>query len=150
MTRHTALVIGCVICALAGTVAAQEGEYRVVQSPFQEDFELTVNTDLRPMVEIAGVRWTNFGVHTKGDREIDPEKTNPITVELGFVNTNPEGAKVLVIALFEDANGNPLARVECARVKVNNDRLKESVQKFKVAGMVLQTMRRVYLFCEVE
>jgi len=150
VTRHTALVIGCVICALAGAVAAQESEYRVVQSPFQEDFELTVNTDLRPMVEVAGVRWTRFGVHTKGDREIDPEKTIPVMVELGFVNTNPGAVKVLVIALFEDANGNPLARVECAKVNANNDRLKESVQKYKVSGAVLQATRRVYLFCEVE
>jgi F0F1-type ATP synthase epsilon subunit len=92
----------------------------------------------------------NEGVHTKDDREIDLEKTNPITVELGFVNTNPDGVKVLVIALFEDTNGNPLARVECAKVNANSDRLKESNQKFKVAGIVLQAMRRVYLFCEVE
>ena len=150
MIQRTVLVTLIVICAVAATAAAQEGEYRVVESPFQEDFEFTVNTDLRPMVEVAGVRWTRFGVHLKGDREIDPEKTNPITVELGFVNTNPDGVKVLVIALFEDVNGNPLERVECTKVSANNDRLKESIQKFKISGMVLETMRRVYLFCEVE
>jgi hypothetical protein len=148
--QRTAITTGFIILALAVTAAAQENEYRVVESPFQEDFEFTVNTDLRPMVEVAGVRWTHFGVHTKDDREIDLEKTNPITVELGFVNTNPDGVKVLVIALFEDTNGNPLARVECAKVNANSDRLKESNQKFKVAGIVLQAMRRVYLFCEVE
>jgi hypothetical protein len=35
-------------------------------------------------------------------------------------------------------------------VSANNDRLKESVQKFKISGAVLNHLRRVYLFCEVE
>lgn len=150
MIRRTALAIAIVTCAFAGTTAAQENDYRVVQSPFQEDFEFTVNTDLKPMVEVAGVRWTRFGVHTKRDREIERGRSNPVTVELEFVNTNPDGVKVLVIALFEDANGNPLDRIECARISAGNDRAKESVQKFKISGLVLDTTRRVYLFCEVE
>ena len=138
------------VWALAGNAVAQGNEYRAVESPFQQDFEFTVNSDLRPSVEVAGVRWTRFGVHVKGDREIHTDKDMPVTVELGFVNTNPEGVKILVIALFEDVNGNPLERVECSRVSANNDRLKESVQKFKISGAVLTHMRRVYLFCEVE
>ena len=148
--QRRSITMGLVVLALAVTAAAQENEYRVVESPFQEDFEFTINSDLEPKVEIAGVRWVRFGVHVKGDREIDYNKNNPITIELGFVNTNPEGVKMLVIALFEDANGNPIERVECAKVSANNDRLKESVQKFKLSGMVLDTIRRVYLFCEVE
>jgi hypothetical protein len=144
------MIFVLVLWVLAGFAAAQGDEYRTVESPFQEDFEFTVNSDLRPMVEVAGVRWTRFGVHVKGDREIQPDKDNPVTVELGFVNTNPDSAKILVIALFEDVNGNPLERVECGRVSVNNDRLKESTQKFKISGMVLNNTRRVYLFCEVE
>ena len=150
MIRNTAWLIGCVIAASAAIAGAQTTEYRVVESPFQEDFEFRVNSDLQPMVEVAGVRWTRFGVHVKGDRDIEAEKNVPVTVELGFVNTNPNGVKVLVIALFEDASGNPLERVECSRVSANNDRLKESIQKFKVSGAVLNATRRVYLFCEVE
>lgn len=150
MIRKTALIFLCTLLALAGHAIAQENEYRAVKSPFQEDFELSVNSDLYPMVEVEGVRWTRFGVHVKGDREIQPDKDVPVTVELGFVNTNPEGVKILVIALLEDVNGNPLERVECSRVSASNDRLKESVQKFKISGMVLNNLRRVYLFCEVE
>lgn len=150
MNRRTVVIFVCALWALAGTATAQGDEYRVVESPFQEDFEFTVNSDLHPMVEVAGVRWTRFGVHVKGDREIQTDKDNPVTVELGFVNTNPDGAKILVIALFEDVNGNPLERIECGRVSANNDRLKESVQKFKISGMVLNNTQRVYLFCEVE
>lgn len=150
MIRHPAVFTWLVILTLATAASAQESQYRVVESPFQEDFEFAVNTDLEPGVEVAGVRWTRFGVHVKGEREIEAEKNIPVTVELGFVNTNSGGAKVLVIALFEDAEGNPLERVECSKVNANTNRLKESVQKFKISGSVLTAVQRVYLFCEVE
>ena len=152
MIQRTAIVIVTAVLILASGViaSAQETNYRIVTSPFQDDFEYLVNTDLQPQVEIAGVRWTRFGVHVKGDREIVSDKEMQVTVELGFVNTNPEGARILVIALLEDADGNPLERVECARIKANSNRLKESIQKFKITGSVLETMSRVYLFCEID
>jgi hypothetical protein len=143
-------MLGILLAALATTAAAQEAGYRAVENPYQDGFEFVVNTDLQPMVEIAGVRWTRFGLHVKGDREIDREREMPVTVELGFVNTNPDGVRIQVIALLEDANGNILERVECNRFGANNDRLKESIQKFKISGAVLETMSSVYLFCEIE
>lgn len=150
MIRRTAQILGMVIVAMATAANAQDAGYRAVDSPFQDGYEFEVNTDLEPMVEVAGVRWTKFAINVKGDREIDPEKETPVTVELGFVNTNSESVKVLVIVLFEDANGVTLDRLECARVKASNGRLKESVQKYRISGAVLRAMRRVYLFCEVE
>lgn len=150
MTQRTALVTVIVLAALVTAVAAQEGGYRAEESPFQGSFDYRVNDDLQPMVEVAGVRWTRFGVYVKSDRELDPEKETPITVELGFVNTNSDSVRVLVIALFEDDNGVTLDRLECAKVKANKDALKEAVQKYKISGAVLQATRRVYLFCEVE
>jgi hypothetical protein len=148
--QRTAQATVIVLAALVTAAAAQEAGYRAEESPFQEGFEYSVNDDLQPMVEVAGVRWTRFGIHVKGDREIDPEKDTPVTVELGFVNTNSDSVTVLVIALFEDINGVTLDRLECAKIKASNDRLKESVQKYKISGAVLQATRRVYLFCEVE
>jgi hypothetical protein len=148
--RRTALFLGTVIAAMAATATAQDAGYREVDSPFQDGFDYAMNTDLQPMVEVEGVRWTRFGIFVKGDREIDPKKEIPVTVELGFVNTNPDAVKVLVIALFEDANGVTLDRLECAKVKASNDRLKESVQKYRISGAVLRATRRVYLFCEIE
>ena len=150
MIRRTALILGTVISVWAAAAGAQQSEYRIVDSPFQEDFALTINSDLKPMVEVVGVRWTRFGIYLKGDREIDINKDNPVTVEFGFLNTNPDGVKVLVIALLEDSNGQPLERIECDKVSASSERLKESVQKFKISGSVLRAMRRVYLFCEVE
>ncbi len=148
--QRTALFMGIVIAAMAATAYAQDAGYREVDSPFQDSYEFAVNTNLQPMVEIAGVRWTRFGISVKGDGEIDPEKDTPVTVELGFVNTNAESVKVLVIALFEDENGVTLNRLECAKVKAGSNRLKESVQKFRIPGAVLRATHRVYLFCEVE
>ena len=149
MERKT-LITSIVITVMAATAVAQDADYRAMDSPFQESYEFAINTDLQPKVEVAGVRWTRFGVYVKGDAEIDPGKDNPVTVELGFVNTGSESVKVLVIALLEDENGVTINRLECAKVKAGRDRLKESVQKFKVPGAVLLAAHRVYLFCEVE
>ena len=144
------MVMGIVLAASATTAVAQEAGYRSVDNPFQDSFEFVVNSDLQPMVEIAGVRWTRFGLHVKGDREIIREKEMPVTVELAFVNTNSDGVRIQVVALLEDAHGNVLERVECTRFSANNDRLKESIQKFKIPGTILESMSRVYLFCEIE
>jgi len=148
--QHKTLFMSMMITAMAATATAQDAGYRAVESPFQESYEFTLNTNLKPMVEVAGVRWTRFGIFVKGDGEIDPEKDTPVTVELGFVNTGSESVKILVIALFEDENGVTLNRLECAKVKAGRDRLKESVQKYRVPGAVLRATRRVYLFCEIE
>jgi hypothetical protein len=144
------MVTGIVIVVSAVTAAAQEAGYRAVENPYQDGFDFAVNSDLQPMVEIAGVRWTRFGLHVKGDREIARDKEMPVTVELAFVNTNPDGVRIQVIALLEDSHGNVLERVECTRFSANNDRLKESIQKFKIPGAILESMNRVYLFCEIE
>jgi len=135
---------------LVGSTTAQEVEYRVVDNPFQDDFEYRIDTDLEPNVEVDGVRWTRFAIHIKKDQEIVADKDMSVTVELEFVSSNKEKAKVLVIALLEDSAGGPLDRVECKPVATSTNRLKESVQKFKLRGSVLEATRRVYLFLEVE
>ncbi len=150
MQRRVLVTSFLLVVGLAGAATAQEGEYRVVDNPFQEDFEYRINTDLQPKVEVDGVRWTRFGIHTKRSQEIVADKNMSVTVELEFVSSNQGGVKVLVIALLEDSDGRPLDRVECKPVAVSTNRLKESVQKFKLHGSVLEATRRVYLFVEVE
>ena len=149
--RRGVLVTTCIMMVgLIGSATAQEGEYRAVDSPFQDDFEYRINTDLQPMVEVDGVRWTRFGVYTKEGQQIAADKDMPVTVELEFVSSNRQRVKVLVIALLEDSGGGPLERIECKPVATSTNRLKESVQKFKLSGKVLKATRRVYLFVEVE
>ena len=134
---------------LIGSATGQEGEYRAVNNPFQDDFEYQINTDLRPMVEIDGVRWTRFAIRTKEGQEIATDKNIPVTVELEFASSNQNKVKVLVIALLEDSGGGSLDRIECKPVGASTNRLKESVQKFKLPGNILEATRRVYLFIEV-
>jgi hypothetical protein len=150
MQRRVLVTSLLLVVGLAAAATAQEGEYRAVDNPFQDDFEYRINTDLQPNVEVEGVRWTRFGVHTKRSQDIVADKNMSVTVELEFVSSNQGGVKVLVIALLEDSDGRPLDRVECKPVTVSTNRLKESVQKFKLPGSVLESTRRVYLFVEVE
>lgn len=138
------------VLVFSGMAAAQEPEFTQAESPFQDEFEYRVDTDLRPRVEVDGVRWVRFGVHAKEGQEIVADEEIPVTVEVDVVNQSPDTARVLVIVLFEDAEGAPLDRIECKQFKVSGERGKDSVQKFKLAGRVLLDTRKVYLYCEVE
>ena len=146
------ILLGVVVLAwgLAGVAAAQDGEYRSVENPFQEEFDFTVNSNIRPLVEIDGIRWRRFGLHVKQGRAIESGKEIPVTVEIDLFNTTTNGAKVKVIVLLEDAAGTPLDKIDCNAVSAGSDRLKESVQKFKLHGAVLEATRKVYLFCEIQ
>ena len=150
MQRKILLVFVVLVWGLAGASAAQEGEYRSVENPFQGEFEFKVNTNIQPLIEADGVRWRRFGLHVKAGREIASEKEVPVTVENDLLNTTGSSAKVMVIVLLEDAAGTPLDRVECKTVSVGADRLKETVQKFKLHGAVLEATRKVYLFYEIQ
>lgn len=135
---------------LAGYAEAQSPVYRSVENPFQDEFDYRVGTTLQPEVEIDGVRWVRFTVQPKDGVEIVADEIVPITVELGFVNRRAGGAQIVVIALFENADGSPLDRVECKKVRAGGDRPKEAVQKFKLPGSTLLETRKVYLFVEVK
>ena len=150
MQRKILLVAVLLIWGLVGVSTAQDGEYRSVDNPFQDEFDFTVNSNIEPLIEVDGIRWRRFGLHVKAGREIDSEKEVPVTVENDLLNTTGSSAKVMVIVLLEDAAGTPLDRVECTTISVGADRLKESVQKFKLHGAVLEATRKVYLFYEIQ
>jgi hypothetical protein len=150
MQRKILLVAVLLIWGLVGVSTAQDGEYRSVDNPFQDEFDFTVNSNIEPLIEVDGIRWRRFGLHVKTGREIDTEKDVPVTVENDLLNTTGNSAKVMVIVLLEDAAGTPLDRIECNAVSVGADRLKESVQKFKIHGAVLEATRKIYLFYEIQ
>jgi hypothetical protein len=129
---------------------AQAAAYRVVENPFQEEYDYQINTELDPLVEVDGVRLTRFAILVKGDGEIDEEKSTSLTVEFGLRNTTSESARVFVIALLEDGDGDALDRLECTPVSVGKERLKETTQKFKLPGFVLVSTEKIYLFVEIE
>jgi len=148
LSRIVAAVAMVVAICLPGTVSAQDGPFREVGNPFQDEVDFTINSDLTPRVEVDGVRWMRLSVRTKEGRDIVADRLTPVFVDLDLFNT-AESAKVLVIVLFEDENGNPLDRIECDEVSVGRERLRESVQKHKINGAVLLATRKIYVLFEV-
>ena len=147
--RGTILVAALVVwMCVTEPAAAQNRDYAPVTSPFQEDFEYQVGAELRPGVEVDGVRWMRFSIRPRTDREYERDKVVPVTVEVDLLNTG-DGADVLLIILSEDENGTSLDRLELDGIKAGRDRLREVAQKHKVIASVLEDTRRVYLFFEV-
>jgi hypothetical protein len=147
--QHWKVFVGLALAWwLPVAAAAQDTGYRSVSSPFHDDFRYLVNDELRPRVDVDGVRWLRFAITTHEGRDIEPGKANTVLVEFD-VRGGTEKALVQLIILFEDEYGNALERLSCQAEKINRDRLEEIVQKHKVSGTVLQATRRVYLYFEV-
>jgi hypothetical protein len=130
------------------SAAAQDADYTAVDNPFQEEFDYRVGADLRPLVAVDGVRWIRFSIRPRSDREFEPAKPVPVTVEVDVLN-NGDSADVLLIVLLEDENGTKLERLELDKIRAGRDRLREEVQKHKITESVLEATRKVYLFFEV-
>jgi hypothetical protein len=130
------------------SAAAQDADYTAVDNPFQEEFEYRIGADLRPLVAVDGVRWIRFSIQPRSDREFEPTKPVPVTVEIDVLN-NGDSADVLLIVLLEDENGTKLERLELDKIGAGRGRLREEVQKHKITESVLEATRKVYLFFEV-
>lgn len=135
--------------AVTTVAMAQERELQFVGSPFQGEFDYQIGAELDPAVEIDGVRWHGFEVVPRDDRPIDSEGDNPVVIGLDFENTNADKVKIHVIVLFEDDDGSPLVREECDVVSIGPQRRTEKQHKLKLSGTVMNSTRKVYLFCEV-
>lgn len=133
---------------LAAEVSAQEGGFRTVASPFQQEFDYTVGDELRPQVEVDGVRWIRFAVTTPDERDGSSDK--PVAVEVALeLRGGDDNAKVQIVVLFENEYGRLLHRLPCDPVKVGRERVKETVQRHKVPGAALEQTRKVYLYFEI-
>lgn len=133
---------------LAGEASAQEVGFRTVASPFQQEFDYTIGDELRPQVEVDGVRWIRFAVTNPDERDVPSDK--PVPVEMALeLRGGDENAKVQLVVLFEDEHGRPLHRLSCDPVKTGRERVKEIVQRHKVPGAALELTRKVYLYFEV-
>ncbi|HSO23182.1 MAG TPA: hypothetical protein VLT81_09755 [Chondromyces sp.] len=133
---------------LAGEAFAQEVGFRTVASPFQQEFDYTIGDELRPQVEVDGVRWIRFAVTNPDERDVPSDKPVPVEIALEL-RGGDENAKVQLVVLFEDEHGRPLHRLSCDPVKTGRERVKEIVQRHKVPGAALELTRKVYLYFEV-
>lgn len=153
MKRSQILVLPLLLLTAMAPALAQEestGDWRQVQSPFQEEFAYAVGDDLRPGVEIDGLRWLRLNLATKGDREIQAGEDTPVILTMEFENRAESSREARIILLLEDADGRPLERLTLDDVKVGGGRVEEDRQKLKINGDALLNLSELYIFCEIE
>lgn len=141
--------LGLAMAANAVPASAQTSEWTIVDNPYQEDVEYSVGDTFNPGVVVEGVRWHSFTV-VAPDRSFLGDGVNVSTdLNVQFENRGSKSAKVLVILLLEDAEGNPLERIEVRRFKVPSGRLKERTESIVLSTATLNSAERVYLFFEI-
>jgi len=155
--RYTALsvisgpffTIFFIVSIMASPAVAQDDEWRVVDNPYQEDIEYQIGATHTPGVEVEGVRWRSFKIETIERGLFAVGESVDTEVTLAIENRRTKSAKILVIMLLEDENGNPLDRIEARQFKVAAGRLKERTENVRLSGEVLNSTRRIYVFFEI-
>jgi hypothetical protein len=137
------------VAAMASPAAGQNPDWRIVENPYQEDIEYSVGTTYEPGVEVNNVRWRSFKIETPERESLAAGK--PVNTELTveFENRGNKSARILVIFLLEDENGNPLDRIEMKPFKLASGRLKETKTNTELPATIVDSARRVYLFFEI-
>jgi len=128
---------------------AQSAEWRVVENPYQEDIEYTLGSTFTPRVEVEGVRWRSFTIEAPDGAFLVDGDEAEIEVTIEFENRSNTSAKILVILLLEDADGNPLDRIEARKFKLAAGRLKERKETVRLPAANIKAVERVYVFFEV-
>ncbi len=140
---------GLAMAANAVPAFGQDSEWTAVDNPYQEDVEYSIGDTFNPGVVVEGVRWHSFIVAAP-DRAFASDRVNVSTdLTVQVENRGTKSAKVLVILLLEDAEGNPLERIEVRQFKVPSGRLKERTESIVLSTATLNSTERVYLFFEV-
>ena len=142
------LAVGATMLAAAGLLPAQE--YTSAPNPYQGEFVYKVDAELKPLVEGEGVRWPLLRVAPKNPGEVRSGQSIAITIAYDLENVRDQGANVILVVLFEDAQGNGLDRVECDPAQVPASSVKSFRQKAKVQGDVLLATDKLYLFLEIQ
>jgi len=138
--------------AVTGTAAtglAQESDWREVENPYQEDIEYTMGASVDPRVLVDGVRWRSFTIEAPDEDPFAEGATVEVELRVEVENRRSSGARILVILLLENADGEPLGRIEARQFKVAPGRLKGRSDSVQLSRRVIDSTRRVYLFFEV-
>jgi hypothetical protein len=146
------IVVALVVLVLAGAapgLAQEQQQFTKVDNPYQGEVPFTLGEASTPNVEIAGVRWLAVRLVPSTAELISGHQIRT-RVELTFENTMAGRAKVLVVLLFEDADGNGLDRIELKPVTVPGGRRKLFKQKIKLQADLLKSAAKLYLFAEVK
>lgn len=142
----TALIVAAVVVV---PVAAQDSEWRTEENPYQEDVNYTIGDVFKPQVAVNSVRWQSFAIAAPDRGTLMEGEIISTEVTVVFENRGRGSARVLVILLLEDDDGNPLDRVEVRPFKIGGDRVKERTESVELTAAVIEATRRAYLFFEI-
>jgi hypothetical protein len=139
------------VVVVAGTapVLAQSADWERVENPYQEDVAYLIGDTFEPGVEVDGVRWHSFTVAAPDPARFRGGGNISTEVNVSFENRRAKSAKVLVVLLLEDGDGNPLERVEIRQFKVPASRMKERTEDVALPVSVYRETERAYLFFEI-
>jgi hypothetical protein len=138
-----------ITAAISAPVRAQSSDWRVVDNPYQEDIEYSLGDTHTPRVEVEGIRWRSFKIEGPDTTLLEDGEEAEIEVTLEFENRRNKSARILAILLLEDADGNPLERIEAKQFKLTGGRLKERKETARIPATNLKAVERVYVFFEV-
>ncbi len=119
------------------------------QTSIQDGFSYAIDETLDPKLEVAGVRFYMLRVAPKDMDRVRSGKEANTTVYFGFENTGESAAKVRVVILLEDADGNPLEMIEPDEIKIGSGDSKEEKLKLRIEGDNLLGTASVYVDFEI-
>jgi len=137
------------VAAISIPAAAQGADWRIVDNPYQEDIQYSLGSTFTPRVEVEGVRWRSFMIEAPDRASLIDGEEAEIEVMMEFENRSNSSARVLLILLLEDADGNPLDRIEAKKFKLAAGRLKERNETARLPVATIKTVSRIYVFFEV-
>jgi hypothetical protein len=134
---------------LATPVVGQDAEWREVDNPYQEDLPFSLGEPILPRIDVDGIRWHSLVVEGPSTGLIAAEQDVDVEVRLDVENRTNSGAKLLIILLLENADGEPLGRIELRQFKVGGEKRKERSESSRMASEILRQAESVYLFFEI-
>jgi len=135
--------------AISPPATAQSGDWRIVENPYQEDIEYALGSEFRPGVEVEDIRWRGMTIDGPDPSLLFDGEEAEIEVTMEFENRGNASARILVILLLEDADGNPLDRIEARQFKLAAGRLKERKETVTIPVATIKGLSRIYVFFEV-
>lgn len=142
---------GWLVVALVAAVAAPAlaQEFMSAPNPYQGEFAYTIDSELKPAVEVEGVRLRMVRVALKSPDDVRSGQGAAATILYDLENVGEATATAALVVLLEDEQGNGLDRVECEPARVVAGGAKSFRHKVRIQGDALLATRKVYLFFEI-
>lgn len=148
--RRRSVFLGIVGVMLAGTAVGRAQQVDQVSSPYQGEYEYQVGSDLEPGVSVDGVLIERLRVAPRNPAASPEENTVEVEIAYSLTNGSQRTARVLLVLLLEDEQGNVLDRLELPPVRIGSGKTKEDGERRDVRGRAISETRKLYLYCELQ